>query len=132
MKYPDWLYGYDSFMKMPKSYQEYFVRWYYYVNTDETKIPDTIPVEHIEDFIAENVMGVHLWCAKGFAAARNVDEGKGNNIHFQNDAQFLMVVHFCAKMIYKMGVENNWFKPNISEKKFEKYLSDYRDFDMGL
>jgi hypothetical protein len=54
MKYPDWLHGKaTSLMQLPKPYIEYFVRWYYYDNTDETQIPDTIPVENIEDYILD-------------------------------------------------------------------------------
>jgi hypothetical protein len=78
MKYPEWLYGKaNSLMDLPKSYQEYFIRWYYYDNSDETTIPDTIPVENIEDYIVNQMNGQNLWCAKGFAIARNVDAAHG-------------------------------------------------------
>jgi hypothetical protein len=128
MKYPEWLYGPDSFMKLPKAYQEYFVRWYYYENTDETNIPDTIPVENIENYIAERCEGVHLWCAKGFAAARNVDDG--DNLDFKNDSEYCTVLGFCTKMIYKMAIENNWFNTDITEKEFNEYINTYRDIEL--
>lgn len=120
IKYPDWLYSKEkSLMDLPKCYQEFFVRWYYYTNSDKPKIPDTIPVENIEDFIVEHMNGQLIWCAKGFAAARNVDEEK-DNLAFTNDPEFHMVVHFVAKLWFKMAVENDWIKEDISKEEFKK------------
>ena len=121
MKYPEWLYGnYKSLMDLPKEYQEYFIRWYYYDNTDETKIPDTIPVENIEDYIVERMNGQNLWCAKGFASARNVDEAHGNNIRFKGDCEFIGVVYFVARLWFKTAVENDWIKEDITKEEFMK------------
>jgi hypothetical protein len=119
MKYPEYLYGnYKSLMDLPKPYIEYFVRWYYYDNSDETKIPDTIPVENIEEYIVEQMNAQNLWCAKGFAIARNVDEG--DNLDFKNDAEFSMVVHFVAKLWFRTAIENDWIKEDISKEDFKK------------
>lgn len=130
MKYPNWLHGPDSFMDLPKNYQEYFVRLYYYTNTDETEIPDTIPVEHIENYIAEYTDGLDLWMAKGFSAACNVD--KGDNLDFKGDPEFNTVVHFWSKMFYKLGVDNNWFDATISQNDFEDKCRLLRSFDIPL
>ena len=120
MKYPEWLYGnYKSLMDLPKSYQEYFVRWYYYDHSDDSQIPDTIPVENIEDYIVEQMNGQNLWCAKGFAIARNVD-GEKDNMAFKNDSEFLGVVHFVAKLWFRTAVENDWIKEDITEEEFKK------------
>jgi len=119
MKYPDWLHcNYKSLMDLPKSYQEFFIRWYYYDHSDKTNIPDTIPVEKIEDYIVEHMNGQNLWCAKGFAIARNVDVG--DNLDFKNDAEFLIVIHFVAKLWFKMAVENDWIKEDITKADFKQ------------
>lgn len=118
MKYPSYLHGSHTFMTLPKSYQEYFIRWYYYDNTDEEDIPGTIPVEHIEDYITNHCNAQRLWCAKGFAIARNCDTG--DNFDFVNDSEFLTVVHYVAELWYKMAVDHEWIKPDISKDEFEK------------
>jgi hypothetical protein len=120
MKYPEWLFGRDSLMALPKSYQEYFIRWYYYDNSDETQIPDTIPVENIEEYIVEHMNAQNLWCAKGFAVARNIDDAHGNNIMFKSDSEFMCVVHFVAKLWFKTAIKNDWIKEDITKDEFEK------------
>ena len=56
IKYPDWLHGNaTSLMHLPKPYIEFFVRWYYYDHTDRRNIPDTIPVENIEEYIVKQM-----------------------------------------------------------------------------
>lgn len=118
MKYPDYLNGNTTFMTLPKSYQEYFIRFYYYNNTEQTNIPDTIPVENIEDYLVHNCTGCVLWNARGFASARNVDAG--DNLDFKNDCEFSIVIHYIAKLWYKAAIENKWINENISEKDFEE------------
>jgi hypothetical protein len=118
MKYPEYFYEMTTtFMSLPKSYQEFLVRWYYYDHSEDSKIPDTVPVENIENYIVEHMNSSTIWCAKGFAAARNVDENN-DNLEFKNDGEFHIFCLYIAKLIFKNGVENNWFSENISKKEF--------------
>jgi hypothetical protein len=120
IKYPDWLHGNaTSLMHLPKSYIEFFVRWYYYDHTDRRNIPDTIPVENIEEYIVKQMNGQNLWCAKGFAIARNVDEEK-DNMAFKNDSEFLSVIYFVSKLWFKTAVKNDWIKEDITEEEFKE------------
>jgi hypothetical protein len=118
MEYPEFLYGSDCIMSLPKSYLEYFVRWYYYDHSEDTEIPDTIPVENIEDYIAEHLTGAILWQAKGFASAINVSEG--DNLDFKNDAEFHMVVHCVTKIWYKFALQNGWIEETITKEEFKE------------
>jgi hypothetical protein len=117
-EYPKWLHGPNSIMGLSKPYIEFFVRWYYYDHSELTEIPDTIPVENIEDYIAEHLTSILLWEAKGFAIARNVSEG--DNLDFKNDAEFCMVCHCVAKLWFKYAVNNGWIEEDISKDKFEE------------
>lgn len=114
--YPSWLHGPDSIMGLPKPYIEFFVRWYYYENTDKTEIPDTIPVENIEDYIVAHMNSAILWGAKGFVSARNVD--KGDNLNFNNDGEFTLVCHCIAKLWYKNSIMRGWITKNITKIEF--------------
>jgi hypothetical protein len=106
-------------MTLPKPYQEFLVRWYYYDHTDETTIPDTVPVEHIEDHIVYRMTSANMWVSKGFASARNVNSN--DNLDFKNDAEFNMFCHYVAKLYFRYGVNNKWFKEDISKKEFLEY-----------
>ncbi len=120
INYPDWIHcNYKSLMDIPKPYLEYFVRWYYYDHSEDSAIPDTIPVENIEDYIVEHMNAQNLWCAKGFAIARNVDEEK-DNLAFKNDSEFIMVIHFVAKLWFKAAIENDWISKDITKEDFKK------------
>ncbi len=120
MIYPKYLSGYHdiSFMFLPKSYQEYFIRLYYFVNTDDTKIPDTIPVENIENFIIDNLQSTHLFEAKGFSSAKDCESLKNNN-YFYNDAQFYKVLIYVCRLWYQKAIESNWITKDCSKEEFE-------------
>jgi len=123
VKYPSWIYSQiTSLMQLPKPYQEFFIRWYYYNHLDGPDIqyiPDTIPVEYIEDYIIKHMDGLLLFTAKGFVRARNVDK-ENNNLDFNNDIEFYMVYHWVAKLYFTYGVENKLFTENISKEDFIK------------
>lgn len=114
--YPSFLHGPDSIMELPKPYIEFFVRWYYYDNSEETDIPDTIPVENIENYMVEHLNSALLWNAKGFASARNVDTG--DNLDFKNDVEFYIVCQCVAKLWYVFAIKNGWIDPNVNKKEF--------------
>lgn len=120
MSYPDYFYTPKKipFMSLPMAYQEYLVRWYYYNNTDETEIPDTIPIENIENYIPEHLSASHVWESKGFAAARNVD--KGDNLDFKMDSEFNRFCIYLAQVCYDFGIANNWFNSDISKEEFQE------------
>jgi hypothetical protein len=119
MNYPDYFYGdTTTFMQLPMAYQEFLVRWYYYDNTDETELPDTVPIEHIEDYIVDRMNTANMWCAKGFAIAREVSEG--DNLDFKNDAGFHTFVLYVARLYFKAGVKNKWFVETITKEDFIK------------
>lgn len=118
MDYPSFLHGPESIMGLPKPYIEFFVRWYYYDNSDDTEIPDTIPVESIEDYMVEHLNSALLWNAKGFASARNVDNG--DNLDFKNDAEFHLVCHCVAKLWYVFAIKNGWIEPDVNKKDFKE------------
>lgn len=118
MKYPDYLFPgvADGFMSVPKPYQEFLVRWYYYDTSDDTEIPPTVPVENIEEYVATRMNPPNVWVAKGFAIARNVDAG--DNLDFKNDGEFHIFCIFVAKMYFKYAVLNNWMDANITKEDF--------------
>jgi hypothetical protein len=118
MTYPAFFYTDKKipFMSLPMAYQEFLVRWYYYNNTEETQIPDTIPIENIEEAIAEHLNPANMWSANGFAAARNVTNG--DNLDFKNDSEFHGFCVYVAQVYYDFAVKNNWIKADISKKDF--------------
>lgn len=120
MKYPKFLSDFSdvSFMNLPKAYQEFFIRMYYYVVDDRDSIPDTVPVEHIEAFIVKHVTEAHLWQAKGFAAAKLCTSNNSNR-YFNGDATFCMILFYASKLWYTEAVDNKWIKPNCTKKQFE-------------
>jgi hypothetical protein len=120
-KYPSWLHFTDkTLMDLPEEYQEFFIRWYYYNNTDETKIPATVPVENIEDYIVEHLNEPLLWESKGFAIARDTVDVNGDNLSFLSDPRFAMIVHYVAKLWYKAEIENDWIKEDITKEEFQE------------
>lgn len=131
-KYPSFLQGKaDSIMGMPKPYIEFFVRWYYYDNSEYTKIPDTIPVENIEEYMAEHLNSALLWEAKGFVCARTVSEG--DNLDFKNDAEFCMVCHCIAKIWYRYAIEWKWITEDVTEDEFEEACNIFKHgYDIPL
>lgn len=114
---PSWISSnVESLMQLPQPYQEFFVRWYYYDNSEKTKLPDTIPVENIEAYITDNMNGLHMFAAKGFAAARHV--ATGDNLDFKNDGEFNAVCHWVAKLYFIKGVSLGWFPEDVSKQEF--------------
>lgn len=132
MKYPEYLFPAPKmgWQYVDKAYQEFMVRMYYHDNTDETDIPATVPVEHVEDYFIERLSGPILWVAKGFATARNVDAG--DNLDFRSDCQFHMFCLYCARLYFKKGIENNWFDENISEEDFCDHCHAFNRNEGGI
>lgn len=133
MIYPKYLADFSdvSFMRLPKSYQEYFIRAYYYVTSDNTHIPDTVPVEHIEDFIVEHMNAQQLWQAKGFAAARECDSQNTNHC-FYGDARFFMILVYVCKLWYKKAVSVGWITPDCTKEEFESHCPFFLNHRLTL
>ena len=121
MTYPSFLYPDTkiSFVSLPKPYQEFLVRWYYYDTSDDSTIPDTVPVEHIDDYVVQHMNPAQMWVAKGFACAKNVDESK-DNLDFKNDFEFHICCIYVARLFWDYGIKNDWFKEDVSKADFLK------------
>lgn len=122
MKYPDYinLVKDDTIMALPKEYLEYFVRLYYYDNTDETIIPQTIPVENVEEYLIDRLTALNLFVAKGFATARSMPSEKSDNTLLMGDSGFHIMCHIMARVWYKHSVNQGNIEPNLSREEFNE------------